>query len=388
MLTTLAISNYRSLHNLVIPLDQLNVITGANGTGKSNLYKALRLLANTAQGDLISNLAREGGLQKTFWAGPEELSLGMLRGDVPIQGTIRKKALRMRLGFSTAELGFSVSLGLPVTKPSMFMLDPEIKRECIWSANSFHPNARLVDRDAAVIKVREGKNWSVIRQHTPTHESLFTQAIDPQQAPEVWQLSKAIQAWRFYDHFRCDADSPARQPQIGTFTPVLNHDGSNLAAAMQTIIEVGDRAALEKTIDDAFPLASIAIDDQGGIFTLTFSQHGLLRPLTAAELSDGTLRYLLWVAALLTPRPPPMMVLNEPETSLHPDLLPALARLIVQASKHSQLWVISHAHRLVAAIEQAAECNRIHLTKTLGQTAVQGQDLLSKPNWKWPDASR
>jgi predicted ATPase len=61
-------------------------------------------------------------------------------------------------------------------------------------------------------------------------------------------------------------------------------------------------------------------------------QHGLLRPLSASELSDGTLRFLLWTAALLTPRPPELMVLNEPETSLHPDFLPALARLIAFAS--------------------------------------------------------
>lgn len=66
-------------------------------------------------------------------------------------------------------------------------------------------------------------------------------------------------------------------------------------------------------------------------------RSGLLRPLSGMELSDGTLRYLLLVAALMTPRPPPLMVLNEPETSLHPDLLPSLGRLIVNASKHTQI---------------------------------------------------
>ena len=65
------------------------------------------------------------------------------------------------------------------------------------------------------------------------------------------------------------------------------------------------------------------------------SQHGLLRPLSAAELSDGPLRYLLWIAALLTPRAPALMVLNEPETSLHPDLLGALARLISKAAERT-----------------------------------------------------
>ena len=104
-------------------------------------------------------------------------------------------------------------------------------------------------------------------------------------------------------------------------------------------------------------------------------------------MSDGTLRYLLLMAALLTPRPPSLMVLNEPETSLHADLLPALARLIIRASQRSQVWVVSHAPRLVAALEEDADCNSIHLEKTLGQTGVVGQGMLDEPAWYWPDQS-
>lgn len=79
------------------------------------------------------------------------------------------------------------------------------------------------------------------------------------------------------------------------------------------------------------------------------------------------------------------MVLNEPETSLHPDLLPALARLIIRASQDTQIWVVSHATRLIAALAQAEECNSIALEKSLGQTLVVGQGLLDAPSWHWPD---
>ncbi|MFE1817242.1 AAA family ATPase, partial [Metapseudomonas otitidis] len=85
-LNTLAIANYRSINQLVIPLGRLNVITGANGSGKSNLYKALRLLAETARGGVVNALAAEGGLESTFWAGPETISRRMRQGDVPVQG--------------------------------------------------------------------------------------------------------------------------------------------------------------------------------------------------------------------------------------------------------------------------------------------------------------
>jgi predicted ATPase len=125
-----------------------------------------------------------------------------------------------------------------------------------------------------------------------------------------------------------------------------------------------------------------------GRFAVELSQYGLLRPLSGLELSDGTLRYLLWVAALLTPRPPPLMVLNEPETSLHPDLLPALARLIIRASKSTQVWVVSHATRLISALESAEDCNSIGLEKELGQTIVVDQGLLDEPSWSWPDKGK
>ena len=208
-------------------------------------------------------------------------------------------------------------------------------------------------------------------------------------APEVVALKEEIRGWRFYDHFRSDAEAPARLPQLGTRTPVLHHDGRDLAAALQTIIEIGDAEALDEAISDAFPGASLSIAvEADGRFNVKLNQEGLLRPLSASEFSDGTLRYLLWVAALLTPRPPPLMVLNEPETSLHPDLLPALARLIIRAAADTQVWVVSHASRLIAALERSEMCNSVHLEKSLGQTQIAGQGVLDEPMWSWPDKDR
>ncbi|MCW3098826.1 MAG: ATP-binding protein [Chthonomonadaceae bacterium] len=94
MLKTLAIENYRSLLKLVVPLERLNVITGPNGSGKSNLYRALRLLAETAQEGVVHALAQEGGLQSSFWAGPETLSREMKRGEVAVQGGPRLRPKR------------------------------------------------------------------------------------------------------------------------------------------------------------------------------------------------------------------------------------------------------------------------------------------------------
>lgn len=386
MLHTLAIGNYRSLLNLIIPLGSLNVITGANASGKSNLYRALRLLAETAQGGVVTALAKEGGLGSTFWAGPEKISKAMRDGSVAIQGERRQEILRLRLGFSGNDFGYAISLGLPIPSLSVFNLDPEIKRESIWAGNAYRPASALVERDGRLIKVRSNRTWEVISQHAHSFDSLFSQIGDLGRTPEVVNLREQIRSWRFYDHFRTDAEAPARLPQLGTRTPILHHDGRDLAAALQTIREIGDSNALDYAISDAFPGASLAISiQQDGRFAVELLQQGLLRSLSGAELSDGTLRYLLWVAALLTPRPPPLMVLNEPETSLHPDLLPALARLIIRTTKTTQVWVVSHATRLIAALEQDENCNSIALEKSLGQTQIVGQGMLDEPSWHWPD---
>jgi predicted ATPase len=386
MLQTLAVANYRSINKLVIPLGRLNLITGPNGSGKSNLYRALRLLAETAQGGVVNALAREGGLDSTFWAGPETISRRMRNGEVAIEPTVRQGVKRLRLGFAGEDFSYAIALGLPEPSLSFFSLDPEIKKECIWAGPLYRPASLLVDRHGPMIRAREGRGWDVLAQHTPNFDSLFDQVGSLRSSPEVFQMREFIRRWRFYDHFRSDADAPVRQPQLGTRTPVLHHDGRDLAAALQTIREIGDPEALQAAISDAFPGARLNIAPlAGGRFAIEFYQEGLLRPLSAAELSDGTLRYLLLIAALLTPRPPSLMVLNEPETSLHPDLLPALARLIIRASQECQVWVVSHARRLISALQEDLECNCIVLEKTLGQTGIVGQRVLDEPAWNWPD---
>jgi predicted ATPase len=310
----------------------------------------------------------------------------MIKGTVPVQGTVPQQRKRMRLGFSSEDFGYSISLGLPPASSSYFSLDPEIKREAIWAGGSYRLASSLVDRNGSLIKVRDASSWKVIAKYVKSFDSLFTQVADTSATPEVVQMRENIKSWRFYDGFNTDANSPARSPQLGTRTPVLNHDGCDLAAALQTIKEIGDADALNEAIADAFPGSRVEVVIQaGGLFVIEFYQHGLLRPLSGAELSDGTLRYLLLVAALLTPRAPPLMVLNEPENSLHPDLLPALARLIIKASEQTQVWVVSHSNRLVYALNQSHDCHAIELVKQLGQTKVVGQGMLDEPSWHWLD---
>src|SRR5580765_8258807 len=151
MLNVLAVAGYRSLRDLVIPLGGLNLVTGPNGSGKSNLYRALRLLAESAQGRLIPSLAREGGLQSTLWAGPETISRAKQRGDQPVQGGGRQKPVSLKLGFACDEFSYAIDLGLPPPPTGAFGHDPEIKAESIWSGLALRPSAVLVERKGPVV---------------------------------------------------------------------------------------------------------------------------------------------------------------------------------------------------------------------------------------------
>ena len=382
MLSALAISGYRSLRDIRIALGALNVVTGPNGSGKSSLYRALRLLADIAQGRIVQSLAAEGGLPSTLWAGPNTITSAMKRGDAPVQGHVRQGPVSLKLGFGSEHYGYAIDLGLPVERASMFFRDPQIKAEAQWSGELLKRSNAFALRNGPLVRVLSGTGeWRRSADQLAPTDSMMTHCADPHGAPELLTLRDEMRAWRFYDHLRTDRDAPARRPQVGTHTPILSGDGADLAAAVQTIREIGDTGALDTAVADAFPGSSVAITEREGYFELAMRQHGLLRPLGAAELSEGTLRYLLLVAALLSSRPPPLMVLNEPEASLHPDLLAPLARLIAAASARSQVIVVSHAPALVTALQAMPATREFLLEKQFGETIVHGEEALG---WKWP----
>ncbi len=376
MLRTVAVSGYRSLRDVVVPLDRLTLLTGPNGAGKSNLYRALGLLAAAGRGEVVGAVAREGGLPSVLWAGPENGH----SGGAATQGTRRSRPVAVQLGFASDELGYLVDLGIPQSdQRSPFARDPEIKREQVFAGPVAKPSTLLIDRSRAHTRVRDD-SWGSLAQKLAPYESIVTDLADGDIGPELLLLRRTFAGWRFYDHFRVDPDAPARRPQVGTRSQTLSGDGADLAAVWATIVDAGFGDALDHAVDTAFPGARAHVRAEDGVFRLLLHQPGLLRPLEMSEVSDGTLRYLLLCAALLPARPAPLLVLNEPEASLHVSLLAPLAELIRAASERTQVIVVSHAAPLVDALPESA---RVELRPGSTGTTVEGQGTLDAPAWHW-----
>lgn len=346
-LTDIHIAGYRSVRSIHFPVRQLSVLVGANGVGKTNLYRALELVRAAATGDLSLLLAREGGLDSAMWAGERKAS------------EPRRMVLRVGLDDILAgdEGGFApsyeVAIGFGDSRyEAVFPLEPQIKAESL-TIRQGRRNVALLERKGAAAWYRdEAGNRRQMEEPLLAGETALAALRGT--LPELDAVRHVLASWRFYHGFRTDADAPLRKPALAITAPMLDADGGNLAAVFATLAHIKqDTTDLHAAIEHAFPGARLQIPPPGtdASFTLAFADMPR-RAFAANELSDGTLQFLALMGALLAYRLPPLIALNEPEASLHPDLLPALARIIARAAERTQVWVVTHSRILADALEE------------------------------------
>lgn len=356
MLHSVRLSGYRSLRDLRLRLGRVTVLRGANGVGKTNVYRALRLLSALARGDFAEAVAIEGGMRSLLWAGNTE---------------------HARLTTFSAEVlsetfGYEFECGLmPATPgaPTAFKLDPDIKLEALRYGKRL-----LAKRTSCQVRLADAKGtMHTLTEPIGSSESMLALIRDLQNYPLLLDARLSLARWRFYHSMRTDPDAPARRPVRGCWSPVLAEDASNLPAVIQTINESNEAIAFHEAIQQAFPNSRLHIEC-GDWFRLAWQAHDLPRTLAGHELSDGTLQFICQAAVLCSPRPPPLLVLNEPETSLNESVFPALAELILKASQRSQILIISHSKPLCDVLAALCKVRVQELTMRQGDTRLRGQE--------------
>lgn len=374
-----SIAGYRSLRAIRFPVGPLTVFVGANGVGKTNLYRALQLLQASAAGTLARELASEGGMDSAVWAGKRKVNTPVRIKLTVGLGPDTDEAAQSKFDYDDeagVAYSYAIEIGLPAPGAAALGLEPQVKEETLI----YHGAARPL-----TVLERNGRRATMIddkgHKHALGTDLLATETAlgalrDPGRFGDIDLVRRALMDWRFYHDFRSDKDSPLRQPCLAVTTPTLASDGSDLAAVFATLIGVKqDPSELYEAIDDAFPGARLAsTTNRTASFGLIQAEYPK-RVFEANELSDGTLRYLALCGALLGYRLPGFIALNEPEASLHPDLLEPLARLIVCAAEETQVWVVTHSERLADALKSAGGVAPHAVIKRQGETWLEGLKL-------------
>jgi len=210
-----------------------------------------------------------------------------------------------------------------------------------------------------------------------TSETAVALLGDAGHYPEIGTFRQAVGAWRFYHGFRTDRHSPLRAPCLAVTAPLLDEDGGNMAAVFATLVHTrGDTVDLDRAVADAFGGARLVVPEPGETaeFGVTFPEFPL-RIFQPRELSDGQIRFLGLSAALLSYRLPPLIALNEPEASLHPDMLAPLADMIARAAETSQIWIVTHSQTLADAVRTRCGVKPRRVIREEGATWIEGMRL-------------
>ncbi len=365
-LTGLVAEGYRSLKSIRLELGQVGLFVGENGVGKSNLYRALQLIKAAGEGTLARSIAGEGGMQSALWSGARRLGRPVrviLQADVEDDET-------------AARFSYRVEIGLPPPVSAGFAFEPHVKEETLTVETGRRP-VEMMSRKGPAAYGRDSDGRRIEHPAKLLNSETALAVLGASgRYPETGDLRAAVSGWRFYHGFRTDADSPARKPSLAVTSTLLDEDGGNLAAVFATLAHIRqDTVDLDRALADALG-AKLEVPEPGetatfGLRLPDFPQR-LFRP---QELSDGQIRFLALAGALMSYRLPGLIALNEPEASLHPSMLPALADMIAKAAERTQLWVVTHSRELADLIADRTGARALTVVRLDGATTIEGLRL-------------
>jgi predicted ATPase len=359
----LSVSGYRRLRIVNLPLRPLNVLIGANGVGKSSILDVFDLLSSSAEGSLDRTVADAGGIASLLTADGK-----------------------------TNAMNFELQIDQEGAAPLIYQFRLSSKGIGYSIAHEFLTQHRDVARpsdvkyiDAAVPHVRYQNGRSVVEPDWDynSQETALSQSPKSYRVAESLRHLLADDVSLIYHSLDVSSRAPVRLPQTLSPARTPGSNGEDLLSCLYTMRETASERF--ETIVDALRTAFPAFDrlefppQYGGLLTLGWRDRDFTRPIYANELSEGTLRFL-WLATLLqSPGLPKVTLIDEPEVSLHPEMLRLLAELMREASTRTQLVVATHSDRFVRFLrpDELVVCDR----DDAGGMTVQRADELDLASW-------
>lgn len=344
MITRITLENFFSFkEETTIDLTDINVLLGINGSGKSTLLRAIRLLREAIEPKGFENL-----FQKE-WGGFNQVvnTNGGHAKSITLQYEFDKKALnKNQVYFSNFQFYQN-----PTYKIKIYPLGHtgfHIREELSHPSEkfSYFMTGEIIELD------NQGKRIGKLDMDEST--IILQQTLNPSSYPYLYALQESIKQISVYDYFNTSASSPIRRPADYTTDTVLNRTGDNLAQVLSKL-KINNSLAYDKIeglLKKVNPnFKSIEFEQFPSQLYLSLKECNLNKTIGASHISDGTLRFILYMTMLYNPNRGSLICIDEPENGLHPDMINTLAEGIKQASKTTQFVIATHSPLLLNYFE-------------------------------------
>lgn len=351
-----------------VELQPLNVLIGANGSGKSNFIEAFRIL-QAAPNDLTMPIIQAGGIADLLWKGQDAKQVADIMTTIPYEDGTRECV--HYLSFT------SVGQRMQIVDEMVDDADDIGSQNPYYRYNFSDGKPYLLFNQPAQ-ESSDQEDHRIIRRKLShadlkVDQSILSQLYDPYSYPQLSYLGDTFSEIRIYADINLGRSALLRQPQLTDLpNDVLEENYSNFALLLN---DLDNRPGAMQPIMKYLKLfyervESIGTKVLGGTMQVNFREVGLQSPVPANRLSDGTLRFLCLLVILLHPTPPPLVCIEEPELGMHPDIIPTIAELLIDASQRTQLIVTTHSDLLVSKIGEVAPeailvCDRTNKGTTL-----------------------
>jgi predicted ATPase len=344
----------------------LNVLIGANGSGKSNLIEVISLLQAMPR-DLTKVIRDGGGIEEWLWKGKKKPT-------ARIEVIIEKDGKKLcHLIQSSDKSNYYVE---------EFITDYDHRQSSYNGSNFYCYNSYFNQEDSTPIIKQRMNNEEIYQEIDIDHDqSILAQRQDPITYPELTYLGKKYQQIRLYREWHFGRNTLARSPQRADLpNDFLKEDLSNLGLILSSFRR---NSEIKRKLLESLRLFYDGIEDfevivQGGYVQVFFEENGFTIPAT--RLSDGTLGYLCLLAILLHPNPPPLICIEEPELGLHPDILPTLVDLLKEAAQKTQIIITTHSADLIDDLTDMPEAVLV-FNKEEGSTTVERLNKEDLTEW-------